>query len=370
MNGANWIDILLAAIMLLSVGLATLRGLLHSVFGLAAAALAFIVALRRGDFFAPWLESALGTSASVSLSYAAVFVLALLVFGAVGKMIRATARKLDLGGLDRVGGFVFGLLRGGLAAVVVVLVIGALPLEDTRAWRESKLTPVAGGVAFMLMRPGGFLETELWRFDERRRPSLHVFPSLPTTLPSDSLTPPPPPSPDSANPGSDPPVLPPVLPADADDGNGNGSDGATESPGALWNAADKSLAGLALLAPVFGTDIEKKAARIAIERNRVLDSALAELNRERPRGSQTRAEKRIAREREKLRVRVLRCKKRPALPSCEKLFRRLQAEAAGNDSGNAAKRFARLMVLLASYRKQSEGFIEMATRDGRSEGGR
>ena len=113
MNGANWIDILLAAIMLLSVGLATLRGLLHSVFGLAAAALAFIVALRRGDFFAPWLESALGTSASVSLSYAAVFVLALLVFGAVGKMIRATARKLDLGGLDRVGGFVFGLLARG-----------------------------------------------------------------------------------------------------------------------------------------------------------------------------------------------------------------------------------------------------------------
>ena len=206
MNGANWIDILLAAIMLLSVGLATLRGLLHSVFGLAAAVLAFVIALSRGDYFAPFMEPVLGAAAA-SISYAAVFFIALLVLGAVCKMIRATTRKVDLGGVDRVGGFVLGLLRGGLAVVVVVLVIGALPVDETRAWRESKLTPVVGGVAFLLMGPGGVWETEFWDFDERRRPSLNLLPS--DDSPPDPTTPPDPSDPsDSSDPLPPPPPLP------------------------------------------------------------------------------------------------------------------------------------------------------------------
>ena len=140
----------------------------------------------------------------------------------------------------------------------------------------------------------------------------------------------------------------------------------------MQDAVGAGLAGLALLAPVFGTDIEKKAARIAVERNQVLDMALEELNPNRFQAPRTRAEKRIARVREQLRTRVLRCKKRPTLPSCKKLLQRLEAKAAGKGSDNVdiAKRLVMLMAIVTSVHKQSEGFIEMATRDGRSEGGR
>ena len=183
---ANWIDAVLAAVMLLSVTLATLRGFMHSAFGLTAVVVAFTLTLARGDILLQPINHVLESpNISGAVSHAIVFVAALIAGGALGKLIRGAARKMDLGGLDRFVGFLFGLLRGGLIAVIIVLVVGALPVENSRAWKESALTPVAGAVAFLFLGKGGMLETSLWTFDERRRPSLDFFPRKPTALTSE-----------------------------------------------------------------------------------------------------------------------------------------------------------------------------------------
>ena len=184
---ANWIDATLAAILLLSVALATWRGFLYSALGVLSAVLAFALALAQGDILLAPLNAALESpGVSAALSHAIVFVAALLGFGAVGKLIRGATRKLDLGGLDRFGGFVFGFLRGGLIAVVVVLVVSALPVQGSDAWKDSALAPVAGGVAFLFLGQGGMLETTLWEFDDRRRPALNYSVITPSVLKSAS----------------------------------------------------------------------------------------------------------------------------------------------------------------------------------------
>ena len=170
---ANWIDAVLIAVMLLSVTLATLRGFMHSAFGLAAVIVAFTLAMARGGVLTRPIDYVLESpNISGALSHAVVFVAALVACGALGKFIRGAARKMDLGGLDRFVGFLFGLLRGGIIAVIIVLTVAALPVENSRAWKESALTPVAGTVAFFFLGKGGMLETSLWTYDEKRRPSL------------------------------------------------------------------------------------------------------------------------------------------------------------------------------------------------------
>ena len=170
---ANWIDAVLIAVMLLSVTLATLRGFMHSAFGLAAVIVAFTLALARGGLLTQPIDHILESpNISGALSHAVVFVAALVACGALGKFIRGAVRKMDLGGLDRFVGFLFGLMRGGIIAVIIVLAVAALPVENSRAWQESALTPVAGTVAFFFLGQGGMLETSLWTYDERRRPSL------------------------------------------------------------------------------------------------------------------------------------------------------------------------------------------------------
>lgn len=184
---ANWIDAILAAVLLLSVALATLRGFLYSILGVLSALLAFALALAQGGILIAPLNAILESpGVSAALSHAIVFVAALLAFSAVGKLIRGATRKLDLGGLDRFGGFLFGLLRGALIAVVAVLVIGALPVENSGAWKNSALVPAAGGVAFLFLGQGGMLETKLWEFDERRRPALNYALITPAALKSAS----------------------------------------------------------------------------------------------------------------------------------------------------------------------------------------
>ena len=177
---ANWLDFVFAAVMLLSVALGAWRGLMHSAFGLIALVVAFTLALSQGNILMRPLNAALESpGVSAALSHAVVFVGALVLCGAAGKLVRRAARKLDLGGLDRFGGFVYGVARGGLVSVVLALVFGALPLGGTRAWLESDLTPVAGTLAYLFVGKGGMLETNLWEFDKRGRPSLNMSVILP-----------------------------------------------------------------------------------------------------------------------------------------------------------------------------------------------
>lgn len=179
----NWLDALLAVVMLLSVAAAVARGFMYSAVGLAAVILAFTLALSQGGILLELFDAVLESSGvAAALSYAVVFVVALLFFGALGKLIRKVAGKLDLGGLDRFAGFCFGLARGGILVVVIVLAFGALPLGNTTAWKESAAVPVAGAVAYLLLGKGGVLETDFWSFDERRRPSLRFLSAAPSAL--------------------------------------------------------------------------------------------------------------------------------------------------------------------------------------------
>ncbi len=149
----NTADILILAVLALSMLFGLWRGFVGEVLSLVCWVAAFWAAWMFGDqiaaFYGDWLQQ---PAARIIAGYVTCFLGVL----AVGALLGWMARKLmDHGGLrggDRFLGMLFGLARGLVLVTFVVLMLGftALPRE-TAWWRQSLLLPVfengAGWVA-------------------------------------------------------------------------------------------------------------------------------------------------------------------------------------------------------------------------------
>ncbi len=151
MNPLDW---LLAILLAYSVVRAAMRGFVQEAFSLAGLVLGFLFAC----WFYRGLALALhGLIASPPVAQLAAFILILIVTMIVasllGKFLRRTVSAVGLGFLDRLLGALFGLLRGALLGVGLLLALTAfLP---TAPWiKDSLLAPfflrTAHAVSFVM----------------------------------------------------------------------------------------------------------------------------------------------------------------------------------------------------------------------------
>ena len=134
----NAVDLAAIVVVALSAILALSRGFVHEVLSIAAW---LVAAWLAREWHEPARQMVVGFVPNADLAdpiaYAAVFLVALLVFsmvtGVVGKMVTASA----LGGLDRSLGALFGLARG--AALLVAVYIGAGWVLPSDRWPEPVL---------------------------------------------------------------------------------------------------------------------------------------------------------------------------------------------------------------------------------------
>jgi membrane protein required for colicin V production len=134
-------DYAVLAVLGLSAVIGIWRGLLREVFALAA----WIAATLAAMFFAGELAAMLPASFATPLarSVIAVIVLFMAVLLAVslgGVFASRLARAVGLSFADRTLGAVFGIARGALILVVLVLAAGLTALPKEPFWREAKLS--------------------------------------------------------------------------------------------------------------------------------------------------------------------------------------------------------------------------------------
>jgi membrane protein required for colicin V production len=151
MNPLDW---LLAILLTYSIVRAAMRGFFQEAFALAGLILGFLFACWFYTSTAGLLK---GLITSPQLAQLAAFLLILaatmIVATLLGKILRKTVSAVGLGFMDRLGGALFGLVRGGLLAVALLLAVTAfLP---TAPWiQTSKLTPyflrAAHAVSFVM----------------------------------------------------------------------------------------------------------------------------------------------------------------------------------------------------------------------------
>ena len=134
-------DLFILAILAVSAVVAASQGFLREVFGLAGLVIGLWIALWNYRVVAASLSHAIRSQAVCDVLGFLLIALGIMVlFGLLGRLFSSFARGVGLGGLDRLLGAIFGIVRGGVLVVVMIVAIAAFFPQNT-CMKGSKLAP-------------------------------------------------------------------------------------------------------------------------------------------------------------------------------------------------------------------------------------
>jgi membrane protein required for colicin V production len=145
------LDLIVLAMIALSVVFAYFRGMVREVVALAAWIVGLVAAFRYMDQVATIFA---GFDVTPTVRHVLAFVLILVVFMIAGALVawvlRSAVRAVGLGFFDRFLGALFGVARGALIAVLFALVAGVTTLPRHDWWQNSLVGPVLADSALAL----------------------------------------------------------------------------------------------------------------------------------------------------------------------------------------------------------------------------
>lgn len=141
-------DYTVIAIVVLSVLLGWLRGLVYEVLSLLGWAAAYFVARAFAADLAPLLPASLGAEANrVAAAFALLAVVTLVICGIVAWLFSKLVKWVGMGWLDGLLGALFGMVRGVLVLLALVLLAGLTRLPEQPFWRDAWLSKPLENVA-------------------------------------------------------------------------------------------------------------------------------------------------------------------------------------------------------------------------------
>jgi membrane protein required for colicin V production len=150
------IDYIILAIVLVSAVTGLMQGFLREVCALVTWVLAMWLAWKFGPLLVPHLGGALRqVPYGLWAGRGIVFIGVLVIGGIIGAIVSHSVRLSIFSGLDRLLGFVLGLLRGVVIVGVVVVLAQQVKLDGEGWWRKSRLLPHMQPVANMLRALAG-----------------------------------------------------------------------------------------------------------------------------------------------------------------------------------------------------------------------
>jgi membrane protein required for colicin V production len=151
-------DYLVLGAILVSAIVGAARGFLREVIALVTWIIALFLAWHFSDLLEPYLGGLLAAVAVKPWVARLIIVMLILLLGAVvGAIVDHFVRLSIFSGMDRLGGFAFGLLRGLVLFGVFVILGQLVRLDGEHWWRDSRLMPygetVANGLRFIVGEP-------------------------------------------------------------------------------------------------------------------------------------------------------------------------------------------------------------------------
>jgi membrane protein required for colicin V production len=136
-------DYIVLTILTASVVISVLRGLVREILSLAAWVAAFLVASHFAADIAALLPAGMGSDTLRIIAGFAILLVGTLLAGAlvnlaIGQIIKALGLQL----VDRGLGGLFGLARGVLIVLVLVILAGLTNLPSQPFWRDALLAPL------------------------------------------------------------------------------------------------------------------------------------------------------------------------------------------------------------------------------------
>ncbi len=146
-------DLVVIGVVGLSAVLAFMRGFVRVFVSLAAWVVAVAGAIRFAEVVGGMLPDFGETPATRYVAAFALILVVVLIVGAlVGYILSRLMRAVGLGFLDRILGAIFGVARGLLIAVIIVLLAGMTTAPKADWWQNS-LTGPALTTAALALRP-------------------------------------------------------------------------------------------------------------------------------------------------------------------------------------------------------------------------
>ena len=145
----NWLDIVLILIVALSVIEGVKKGFARVGIGFAAAILGVVFGIwfygTAGYYLLPFVSS---KGIANFIGFWVVFLICVLAGALLGKFLGALFKWVGLSWIDRLLGALFGILRGGVAAVALVLVLVAFSSKPPpKSVANSRYAPYLVGAA-------------------------------------------------------------------------------------------------------------------------------------------------------------------------------------------------------------------------------
>lgn len=139
----NWADGVILAILVVSSLISLKRGFVKEALSMANWVLAFFVAMTFRDQLSSLLVAHIETPSVRDMAAFAILFAATLVVGAmVNYLIGELVRMTGLSGTDRLFGMIFGLVRGFIVVMAIILIVpGIVPIDQDAWWKESALIP-------------------------------------------------------------------------------------------------------------------------------------------------------------------------------------------------------------------------------------
>ncbi len=139
-NGADWCIVM---VVLLSALISIVRGFVKEALSLLVWVAAFFVAFYFSDRMALLLINAVATpSLRYVAAFALLFVCTLIVGSLINYIISQLVRISGLSAMDRLLGMMFGVCRGVLVVLLILVFLPKIaPVQQDPWWQQSKLVP-------------------------------------------------------------------------------------------------------------------------------------------------------------------------------------------------------------------------------------
>lgn len=137
-------DYIVLFVLICSIVISTMRGLIKEILSLISWIVALVVANAFGGIVADWLPEVIpGQLTRMIVAFLALFIGVRILMALLMKAIDAMIKASGLSLADRGLGGLFGLARGCVIVMAMVLVCGMTAIPQQAFWKDALLSPVA-----------------------------------------------------------------------------------------------------------------------------------------------------------------------------------------------------------------------------------
>ena len=128
----NYLDIIIAIILIIFALGGWRNGIIREAFSLIAFLGGIYGAFRLSDYVGNWLSNLINISPEWMsvISFIVVFIVLAIIINWLGGLLARLIESLNLGFIDKIGGFVFGVAKGFLLIGVLILILDFFGIKD------------------------------------------------------------------------------------------------------------------------------------------------------------------------------------------------------------------------------------------------